>query len=66
MSSDDHDQDRDRDHANDNGDHKRPGSKVAPAPAGGALASLAALQAALANVPIGISRTGLPMLLFKS
>jgi len=66
MSSDDHNQDRDRDHANDNGKHERPRSKVAPAPAGGALASLAALQAALANVPIGISRTGLPMMLFKS
>jgi len=66
MSSNDHDQDRDRDHANDNGKHERPGSKVAPAPAGGALASLAALQAALANVPIGISRSGLPMMLFKS
>jgi len=69
MSSDDHDQDRDRDHANDNGDHERPGSKqVAPAPAGGALTSLAALQKALANVPTAaiIGRSGLPMMLFKS
>src|SRR5262245_24074655 len=59
------DHDRDRDHANDNGDHERPGSKVAPAP--GALTSLAALQTALANVNTAaiIGRTGLPMLLFK-
>ena len=65
--SDDHDQDRDRDHANDNGKHERPGGKqVASAPAGGALASIASLAAALANVPIGIGRTGLPMMLFKS
>src|SRR5262245_37600104 len=64
-----HDHDRDRDHANDNGEHERPGSKqVAPAPAGGALTSLAALQTALANVDTAavIGRTGLPMLLFKS
>ena len=62
----DHDHDRDRDHANDNGEHERPGSKIAPAPAGGALASIASLAAALANVPIGIGRTGLPTMLFKS
>jgi hypothetical protein len=69
----DHDHDRDRDHANDhandNGEHERPGSKqVAPAPAGGALTSLAALQAALANVDTAaiIGRSGLPMMLFKS
>jgi len=63
----DHDHDRDSEHANDNGD--KPGSKqVAPAPAGGALASLAALQTALANVNTAaiIGRTGLPMLLFKA
>ena len=63
------DHDRDSDHANDNGDHERPGSKqVASAPAGGALTSLAALQAALANVntAVIIGRSGLPMLLFKS
>jgi len=67
--SNDHDHDRDRDHANDNGEHERPGSKqVAPAPAGGALTSIAALQTALANVNTAaiIGRTGLPMLLFKS
>ena len=64
---DDHDHDRDRDHANDNGKHEKPGGKqVASAPAGGALASIASLAAALANVPIGIGRTGLPMMLFKS
>jgi hypothetical protein len=60
------DHDRDRDHANDNGDHERRGG-VAPAPAGGALTSLAALQTALANVNTAtiIGRTGLPMMLFK-
>jgi hypothetical protein len=66
--SNDHDHDRDSDHANDNGEHERPGSKqVAPAPAGGALASLAALQTALAGVNTAavIGRSGLPMMLFK-
>jgi hypothetical protein len=61
--------DRDNNHANDNGDHERPGGKqVAPAPAGGALTSLAALQTALANVNTAaiIGRTGKPMMLFKS
>ena len=64
--NDDHDHDRDRDHANDNGE-RGPGSKIAPAPAGGALTSLAALQTALAGVNTAaiIGRTGLPMLLFK-
>jgi hypothetical protein len=66
---DDHDRDSDHAHANDNGngEHERPGSKIAPAPAGGALTSLAALQTALANVNTAaiIGRTGLPMLLFK-
>ena len=64
----DHDHDRDSDHANDNGKHERPGGKIAPAPAGGALTSLAALQTTLANVNTAaiIGRTGLPMLLFKS
>jgi hypothetical protein len=69
MSHDDHEHNRDRDHANDNGKHERPGGKqVASAPAGGALTSLAALQAALANVNTAaiIGRTGLPMMLFKS
>src|SRR5262249_17916735 len=49
--------------------HEGPGGKqVAPAPAGGALTSLAALQTALANVNTAaiIGRTGLPMMLFKS
>jgi hypothetical protein len=66
----DHDHDRDRDHAaNDNGKQEGPGDKqVTPAPAGGALASIAALATAFANVPTAtyIGRTGLPMLLFKS
>jgi len=65
----DHDHDRASDHANDNGKHERPeGKQVAPAPAGGALTSLAALQTALANVNTAaiIGRAGLPMLLFKS
>ena len=67
-SDHDHDHDRDSDHANDNGDHEKPGGKqVAPAPAGGALTSLAALQTALGRVNTAaiIGRTGLPMLLFK-
>jgi len=66
--SNDPDHNRDRDHANDNGDHKRPGSKVAPAPARGALASLAALGAKLnaVNTTSITGRTGKPMLLFKS
>jgi hypothetical protein len=62
------DHDRDRDHANDNGEHERPGGKLVSAPAaGGALTSLAALQTALANVNTAaiIGRSGLPMLLFK-
>jgi hypothetical protein len=62
------DHDRDRDHANDNGDHEKPGGKqVAPAPAGGALTSLAALQTALGRVNTAavLGRSGLPMLLFK-
>ena len=63
----DRDHNRNSDHANDNGEHERPGGKqVASVPAGGALASIASLAAALANVPIGIGRTGLPMMLFKS
>src|SRR5262249_22140861 len=64
-----HDHNRDSDHANDNGDHERPGGKqVASAPAGGALASITALAATLANVNTAtiIGRTGQPMLLFKS
>jgi hypothetical protein len=64
----DHASDHASGHANDNGEHERPGSKqVAPAPAGGALTSLAALQTALANVNTAavIGRSGLPMLLFK-
>jgi len=67
--SNDHDHDRDSDHANDNGEHEKPGSKqVAPAPAGGAPASLAGLQKALASVPTAtiIGRSGKPMMLFKS
>src|SRR5215471_13706421 len=64
-----HDHDRDSDHANDNGEHEGFGGKqVAPAPAGGAMTSVAALQTAFANVNTAayIGRTGLPMLLFKS
>ena len=67
-SDDDHDRDSDHAHANDNGNGEHePGSKIAPAPAGGALASLSALQTALAKVNTAaiIGRTGLPMLLFK-
>jgi hypothetical protein len=66
--SNDHDQDRNRDHANDNGEHERPGGKIVPAPAKGALASLATLQTQFAKVNIAAitGRTGLPMLLFKA
>src|SRR5262245_5468753 len=63
----DNDPDHDRDPANDN--HDRENTLPAAAkPAAGAMTSLAALQAALANVNTAavISRTGLPMLLFKS
>ena len=65
----DHDHDRDRDHANDNGEHERLGSKqVAPALAGGALTSLAALQAALSSVDTSslVVISGRPLMLFKS
>ena len=69
-SDDDHDRDSDHAHANDNGngEHERPGSKIAPAPAGGAFTSLTALQTALSNVNTAaiLGRSGLPMLLFKS
>jgi hypothetical protein len=67
MNNHDPDHDRVRDPANDNGEHEKPGSKIAPAPAGGALTSLAALQTLLANVNTAaiIGRSGLPMLLFK-
>ena len=64
MSNDhNHDDDRDRDH-----DKGPEGKQVAPAPAAGALTSLAALQTAFAGVNTAtyIGRTGLPMLLFKS
>jgi len=60
--------DHDHDHANDNGEHEKSESKqIAPAPAGGALTSLAALQTALASINTAaiIGRTGLPMMLFK-
>lgn len=57
------DNDRDRDPANDNDS----GKQVTPAPAGGALASLANIHAALANVDTMsvLGRSGLPILLFK-
>jgi len=67
--SNDHDHDRDRDHANDNGEHERPGSKLAPAPAaGGAVTSLAALQAAFSSVDTSslVVGSGRPLMLFKS
>jgi hypothetical protein len=64
MSNDhNHDHDRDRDP-----DDRHEGKQVAPAPAGGAMTSLAALETAFANVPTTAytGRTGRPMLLFKS
>jgi hypothetical protein len=59
----DHGRDHDRDHSNDNGQ-----KAVAPAPAGGALTSLAALQAALNNVDTAsvAGRSNKPLMLFKS
>jgi hypothetical protein len=59
------DPNRNRGPANDNGDHKR---EVAPAPSGGALASLAALATALNKVDTSsvAGRSGLPLLQFKS
>lgn len=59
----DHDEDRDRDHDNDN--HEA--GAVTPAPAGGALTSLAALATALNAVDTStiIGRSGKPMLQFK-
>jgi hypothetical protein len=64
----DHDHDRNRDPANDNGEQRHGGKQVAPALTGGALTSLAALQAALASVPTAtiMGRSGKPMMLFKS
>jgi hypothetical protein len=60
------DQDDRYEHDNDNA-HKRGGQAVAPAPAAGALTSLAALETALANVDTSsaVGRSGLPMLQFK-
>jgi len=62
MNKPDLDPDSDN-YANDN----EPGGPIAPAPAGGALASLAALERALGNVDTAsiIGRSGLPMLSFK-
>ena len=58
-----HDNDRDDDHANDNGVDRA----IAPAPAGGALTSLATLGAALSNVDTTsvAGRSGMPLLTFK-
>jgi hypothetical protein len=57
-----HNHDPDRVPDNDNG-----GRAIAPAPAGGALASLKALETALSSVDTSAyaGRSGLPMLLFK-
>ena len=63
MASPEHDHDNHHDHDNDND----PGKAVAPTPTGGALASLAALGAALNKVDTSsvIGRSGLPMMQFK-
>jgi hypothetical protein len=60
----DHDNDNDKNHDNDNDNGSR---AISPALAGGALASLQALQAALSGVDTStvIGRSGLPMLQFK-
>jgi hypothetical protein len=67
MATPEHDHADDPGHANDNDQHKSAGGAVAPAPAGGALASLTALGAALNTVDTAsvIGRSGLPMLSFK-
>jgi hypothetical protein len=67
MATPEHDHDDHHDHANDNDQHEREGTAVAPAPAGGALASLAALEATLNKVDTASvgGRSGLPMMLFK-
>jgi hypothetical protein len=62
----DHDQDQDHDHDNDNGGTKREDKAVAPAPAGGALASLTNLAAALNKVDTGVGHSTKPMMLYKS
>ena len=67
MTKPNHDHDPHDDHDNDNGEHEREERVAAPAPAGGALASLAALGAALNGVDTAsvIGRSGMPMLQFK-
>src|SRR5207237_1990229 len=69
MTTPEHDHADDHGHANDNDNdqHKPAGRAVAPAPAGGALVSLAALGAALNKVDTAsvIGRSGLPMLSSK-
>ena len=56
----------DHDHDNDNEPHGHAGGAIAPAPAGGALASLAALGAALNRVDTAaVVGSGMPMLQFK-
>src|SRR6516162_5712470 len=63
MSDYENDQDCDRGRGHDKSRDKA----IAPAPAGGALTSIAALQTAFNSVDTtGFTRTGLPMLLFKS
>ena len=77
MSDHDNNQDRDRYRGSEHdrggeqdrsGEHDNGGDKaIASAPAGGALTSIAALQTAFNSVDTtGFTRTGLPMLLFKS
>jgi hypothetical protein len=77
MNDHDNNQDRDRDRGSEHdrvgeqdrsGEHDNGGDEaIASAPAGGAVTSIAALQTAFKRVDTtGFTRTGLPMLLFKS
>ena len=67
MAIPDHDHDDHHDHDHDNDNNPPEGKAVAPAPAGGALTSLAALEAMLNKVDTASvgGRSGLPMMLFK-
>jgi hypothetical protein len=67
MSTSKHDLEDDPSHGNDNDQHDRERGAVAPAPAGGTLTALAALEATFNTVDTSsvIGRSGLPMLQFK-
>jgi hypothetical protein len=68
MTDRNHDQDRDVDRDRDHDKPKREDKALAPAPTGGALTSLQALEVALSKVDTSsvAGRTGKPLLQFKS